>query len=760
MTQIPMEIAPNLGGPDQVGLRMACANQPQAEALYRLLRQQFRVSPLLASFHKDYTHCVYVTASQDALSAAWAQIVTAVLAGSPQPALAQVSLTRPAVLTAAKQTTGRVGLEEYSAWHKRFRQVVVKLHEEQPPAPVAAEISPAWLDQEVQSGRGTEVEDLLLSQPGPGALRALVELYDRLGQHGKIVALYESRRDALLGLPVSGELARQLVGAYLAYGREIESQDALQTAQQIARALLPELERLQQADDVRTLISELARGPAMPTFEGGASPDVEIQAPVSEQIERLVAVEPAERIEPLRALFKRYPELTSVKMALAAAFAAAGSREQALALYRRVSDEPGLEGEEALQRSAEILLDEQRFAEMIRLLSNTAPEKGTKPALAGLRGVGLYWSGERDQARELLEWAWSEGDRSHHMMLALARLRAAVGALDSAAEPYRQLLDSAERMLTAEDYRSIAPIADGGGFGDLSEQQVAGYYDRLLQLMVAEKGGSAQLRETLARRLRLREIGGPPGAYVEACADWLEYLAATRSATDLNDALAALRDQALQLGIGREQHFRILEGIEPYADLVDGLRQILVAEYQGIALAEIDAALRTPRVEDPFFDDLVRALLLLNSTVAHDVYGYRRQRREEAHGIGVQVVAQPPAAAEVDLSSFRLAIVGGHSDTRRAVADTLRERHSLGRCTEVAPSSEDHVSRERVLERIAGSNLIAVITGYTGHDLTNIVRDLLHGGQISGQVLWLSCRGKSGVVRDILAAAMSRGVGA
>ncbi|MEH1885605.1 hypothetical protein, partial [Nostoc sp.] len=51
---------------------------------------------------------------------------------------------------------------------------------------------------------------------------------------------------------------------------------------------------------------------------------------------------------------------------------------------------------------------------------------------------------------------------------------------------------------------------------------------------------------------------------------------------------------------------------------------------------------------------------------------------------------------------------------------------------------------------IINCNLIAVITGYMGHDLSQIVSDLKKDGTLTGDVFFLACRGKSGVVRAIL----------
>jgi len=88
--------------------------------------------------------------------------------------------------------------------------------------------------------------------------------------------------------------------------------------------------------------------------------------------------------------------------------------------------------------------------------------------------------------------------------------------------------------------------------------------------------------------------------------------------------------------------------------------------------------------------------------------------------------------------------------TRREVERELREQHGLTDYLEVPPSSEGHIDRGLVRDRTTGRDLVVVITGYTGHDLTNIVRDLQRTGDIASPVIWPACRGKSGVVREIL----------
>lgn len=103
-----------------------------------------------------------------------------------------------------------------------------------------------------------------------------------------------------------------------------------------------------------------------------------------------------------------------------------------------------------------------------------------------------------------------------------------------------------------------------------------------------------------------------------------------------------------------------------------------------------------------------------------------------------------------DLSGLRLALVGGHSDTRREVIRELSENYRLQDYVEIAPSSEAYLSRSSVKARIGNCDLIVVITGYMGHDLSRIVSELQRDGALNGQVLLLACRGKSGVVREII----------
>lgn len=105
---------------------------------------------------------------------------------------------------------------------------------------------------------------------------------------------------------------------------------------------------------------------------------------------------------------------------------------------------------------------------------------------------------------------------------------------------------------------------------------------------------------------------------------------------------------------------------------------------------------------------------------------------------------------EVDLSEIRLALVGGHATTRRAVIQALTEQHELQHWIEIAPFSESSLGSNKLKAKIQRCDLIVIITGYMNHSLTHAVYRLKEKGALQGEVILLNNRGKSGVVREIM----------
>ncbi len=114
--------------------------------------------------------------------------------------------------------------------------------------------------------------------------------------------------------------------------------------------------------------------------------------------------------------------------------------------------------------------------------------------------------------------------------------------------------------------------------------------------------------------------------------------------------------------------------------------------------------------------------------------------------------ADPQSSAStphIDLSNLRLALVGGHPTTRRVVIQEL-QLYGLRHWVEVPRMNEANTNRSKVKSKISQCTLVVLITGYMSHRLTEIIFSLKEAGSLAGDVLQLNCKGKSGVIREIL----------
>lgn len=718
------EIEPKLGGDEQVGLRLQCNRQSEAEEIHRGLRLAgFRVTHLMSSKHSDYTHFLYVTATQDHLRSAMSKI--------------EVHVKDLNDLTVAKQEST---VKNFHSWQKQFLKVVRQLNSDYySPTSSVLEIDQGRLEHKIAAGLTTEVEEQLLRQTDfndSNALRTLITLYAKTDKHEQLVELCKAKRSGVLALPVSGRLVEQLVSAHLQIFQQTNAPEFLGSAQALAQEFLPELERLRQAHGVRQLLNQaLSPQELLPTT--GAT--------LNEQLVQLLEIEPGDRIPQLESLSTRYPKAINVQLTLAEAYALTNNTAYALQIYQSIIDKT----EEVQQRYAELLLAGERFKEVIDLLPDAISELSA--ALAGLRGAALYNLGQKTQAREFLEKAWQEGEHKVQILLPLAKLWATVGDPTKAGEAYQILQETANEKLTLEDHALIAKVANLDGFGDISNEQKVNYYEECVNLAGVGLLNLLEAEEILKDRLDLWEDLHNTEGLLNAYADWLDWLINARRWEDLYKELDNLRHLAAQQQINCQQYFELLESLEIYINLQPALRQSLANDYFGLAIAEIDNALRQGEAEAPFFQDLKRALLYLNSDSANELVEYRQQRRAEAVKLEIQVASDENTVSTTpNLSSIRLALVGGHQATRREVIRELSESYGLQHYVEVAPSSESYINRSSVHTQINNCNLIAVITGYMGHDLSQIVSDLQKNGALTGDVFFLTCRGKSGVVRAIL----------
>lgn len=721
------EIETKLGGTDQVGLRLKC-NEAQAENIYLKLRQQeLRLSGLMPSNHSGYDYFLYVTGTEFQLRQMMSQI--------------QISFN-PDIAIAPTQTRA-AATQNFKAWQTQFRQAVKTLNKEsESPYPTSStqEIDQNRLASKIADGQTTEIEGRLLQQANlndSNALRTLISLYTQTEQHEQIVALYKTKRSDIMALPVSEHLVKQLVSAHIQHSQQTNIRNFFDSAKQIAQDFLPELERLRQANDVRQLLNQSINAEETPPNATGVT--------LSEKLTQLLEIEPGERSNELEDLRSQYPKATNVLLALAKSYTAIDRTEDALLIYQSIPEKT----EEVRKQHSSLLLDSGRFQEVLALLPESNDE--LSPVLSGLRGVALYHLGQKTLAREHLETAWHEGERGIQILLPLGRLWAEEGDPIQAGMVYQILQETAEDRFELEDLALMARVANLGGFGDISEKQTVNYYEKFVTQAGINLKKFPKAKEILSDRLELwisiSEIEGVLNAY----GDLLDWLTSVRQFEDLETELAKLRDLVAQQSINRQQQFELLEIIEPYIDALPQLRDSLANDYSAIAIAEIDSQIRQTQSETPFFQDLKRALFNLDRGLLEEIVEYQQQKHAEAQELGIQIVLEKTSTKETpNLSSLNLALVGGHEATRREVIRELKESYQLKYFTEVASSDEAYINRNNVQTKINNCDLIAMITGYMGHDLSKIVSELKKDNVLAGKVLPLSCRGKSGVIREIL----------
>lgn len=104
---------------------------------------------------------------------------------------------------------------------------------------------------------------------------------------------------------------------------------------------------------------------------------------------------------------------------------------------------------------------------------------------------------------------------------------------------------------------------------------------------------------------------------------------------------------------------------------------------------------------------------------------------------------------QVDLSEITVALIGGHETTHREVTEALK-KYGLKRCVHIPPHSIASHSRNQIKDKISNCDLIVTITTYVDHSVSQCVKQLKETRMLAGEVIRISPKGKSGVVREIL----------
>jgi tetratricopeptide (TPR) repeat protein len=722
------EIVEKVGADYQVGLRFFAETPLQADEVHRLLCARVSVSKLLPSKFGPrsglFTHFVYVSAQRTKAEQAWLEAVAEYHA---QP--------KRGTLSRSKKTS-QISFE---AWKEQFRAHLRSLSQDNHGrTPEGSGLTVAGIKEAVEAGHSQDIETLVLAGEDSRALRLQIALLSEQQSFSQLVVLCDTRREQVLALPTSGLLAEQVVGAYLEMGKEQASIEVLQAAQQFAQAFLPELERLRQAEGLRTLLRNSAI----------SSPTLDIESPtqgsLSEQLVVLLEMSPTERLPILERLAQRYPHVSGLRTTLAETYAALDDSGQALSQLETLAQEEKLQDAEDVRRqTAPLLLSERRLEELLDLTKQDN-------TLAGWRGIALYEMNLPEEARPWLEQAWRVGERDTEVLLRLARLSGKRNDLDLAADPYRWLLECIPERLGIEDYLTIADLADNLGFGDLPPSETVKYFDRLVALASPDLDQISHAAGYLRRRVELHSEVEDNLMQI-AWQDWLELLAEHKDEDSLVAALSQLQQSMAEHHLSRHQAFEILEVLEPYISTLPSLKDWLVRDYMNLAVVEVDESLRQNRNEAPFFVELLRALYVLEPTAGELIHEQRQLKLDGASAIGLQPPEPVTVPSMIDLSNVRLGLVGGHSAVRRATLRYLQQEYRLQDPVEIPTTRESAIDRVTLREKLINCTWVAVITGYIGHDLSGMISDLFPNNTLQPKIQWLSSRGKSGVVREILA---------
>jgi len=84
------------------------------------------------------------------------------------------------------------------------------------------------------------------------------------------------------------------------------------------------------------------------------------------------------------------------------------------------------------------------------------------------------------------------------------------------------------------------------------------------------------------------------------------------------------------------------------------------------------------------------------------------------------------------------------------VIQELSTQYQLQNWVEIPPLKEARIRKPKLKRKLSQCNLIVIIADYMSHPLTHAIFALKAAKAITEEVFLLNCRGKTGVVREIL----------
>lgn len=106
--------------------------------------------------------------------------------------------------------------------------------------------------------------------------------------------------------------------------------------------------------------------------------------------------------------------------------------------------------------------------------------------------------------------------------------------------------------------------------------------------------------------------------------------------------------------------------------------------------------------------------------------------------------SEPPP---LDLSTWKIAMVGGHENMTHSVSEKLRQHYNLKELIKIPP---EHIPQQQLRQKLEHCDLVVLIVGYINHALTDSIGDLKDKNALKGELLPVNSLGVSGVMRDLI----------
>ena len=121
--------------------------------------------------------------------------------------------------------------------------------------------------------------------------------------------------------------------------------------------------------------------------------------------------------------------------------------------------------------------------------------------------------------------------------------------------------------------------------------------------------------------------------------------------------------------------------------------------------------------------------------------------RAQVMAEGADSEVSQPAPPPLDLSTWKIAMVGGHENMTHGVSEKLQQQYNL---KELIKIPSEHVPQQQLKQKLENCDLVVLIIGYINHALTGSINDLKDKKAIKGEVIPINSLGVSGVMRDLI----------